>query len=129
MSEVVILQDEDESILDVLKLALEMEGFIVVPMHYCDDQVIDVIDSIRPHVVMLDFKMDGKDCIDICHRIKAKYPHLPVVALSCNINIDEQYAKEGFDAYIKKPFDLNLLYKILRQHVPKTSRNLTADNE
>lgn len=56
--------------------------------------------------------------------IKAKYPHLPVVALSCNVNIREKYAKDGFDGYIEKPFDIDLLYKIIRSHLPSTSRNL-----
>jgi DNA-binding response OmpR family regulator len=121
MAEVIMLQEEDESILDVLKLALEMEGFKVIPVLHCDDDVIDLIEKTRPHVVMLDVKLDGKDCIDICHKIKAKYPHLPVIALSCNVNINEVYAKEGFDAYISKPFDLDLLYKILRKQLPDTS--------
>lgn len=119
-----MVQDTDASILEVLKAALEMEGFKVIPVAHCDDDVLNIIDKTRPHAVMLDVRLNGKDCIDICHKIKAKYPHLPVVALSCNVNIHEQYAKEGFDAYIKKPFDLDLLYKILRQHLPGTSLSL-----
>jgi DNA-binding response OmpR family regulator len=124
MEEIIVVQDTDASVLDVLKAALEMEGFKAIPIVHCDDDVIDIIDKARPHVVMLDVKLDGKDCIDICHKIKAKYPHLPVIALSCNVNIHEQYASGGFDAYIKKTFDLDLLYRILRQHLPHTSRHL-----
>jgi hypothetical protein len=37
--------------------------------------------------------------------------------VSCNGNIHEEYNKAGFDAYIKKPFDFDLLYHIVRKHI------------
>jgi DNA-binding NtrC family response regulator len=124
MDEAIIVQDKDKSILDVLKLALEMEGFNVIPAMHCDDGILDTIDKNRPHVVVLDYRLEGKDCIDICNKIKARYPYLPVIAISCNVGIDREYAKKGFDDYIKKPFDLDLLYKIINKHLPKDSRSL-----
>lgn len=126
MREIVMLHDHDESIMTVLKLALEFEEFIVIPILDCDDCILDMIDLQRPHVVILDIKMNDEDCIGLCHTIKEKYPHLPVLALSCNINIESLYAQEGFDAYIKKPFDLALLYKVIREHLPKSSKNLNS---
>lgn len=114
----IIVQDNDQSVLDVLKLALEMEGFQVCTMEHCDDNILQMIDQIRPHIVILDVKMSGEDCKAICIKIKAKYPHLPVLAISCNTNIQEQYSKFGFDGYIIKPFDLDLLYSIMRRHIP-----------
>jgi DNA-binding NtrC family response regulator len=68
---------------------------------------------------MLDYKLDGHICIDMCHRIKEKYPHLPVIAMSCNCNIYEEYNKVGFDAYIEKPFDLDRLSYIVRKYIAK----------
>jgi DNA-binding response OmpR family regulator len=124
MDETIIVQDKDESILDVLKLALEMEGFNVIPVMHCNDDILNIIDKDRPHVVILDYRLDGKDCIDICHKIKDRYPHLPVIAVSCNVGIEVEYAKNGFDAYIKKPFDLDLLYKVINEHLPKSSLRL-----
>jgi DNA-binding response OmpR family regulator len=85
-----------------------------------DDSFMDKIEDIRPHVVLLDFKLDGRICIEMCRQIKAKYPHLPVLALSCNSNIDIVYNKHEFDGYIKKPFDLDLLYRILKEHLVKS---------
>lgn len=121
MEEKVLVQDADEAILDVLRLALQAEGFNVVPVLNCNDKILELIDEFRPHAVLLDYRLAGQDCIDICKRIKQQYPHLPVIALSCNINISEQYDKDGFDGYIPKPFDLDLLYKTLREHLPASS--------
>jgi DNA-binding NtrC family response regulator len=113
-----IVQDKDESILDVLSLYLQSVGFDVISIDSCDEKLmLDLIDKVRPHVVMLDVRLSDQDCINACKYIKKKYPHLPVIALSCNNNIHEQYNKQGFDGYIKKPFDLDLLYAILQKHI------------
>lgn len=116
-----MVQDTDAAVLEVLTLALEAEGFSVCPVKLCDEHVMEMIDKVRPHVVMLDYKLDGEDCIKLCQRIKTKYPQLPVLALSCNVNIQERYKCSGFDDYIKKPFNLNLLYKVLRKYIPAKS--------
>lgn len=68
---------------------------------------------------MLDFRLDGKMCLTILEKIKAKYPHLPVIAMGCNHNINDEYSIFGFDDYIAKPFDLDHLYLTLRKYIPK----------
>ena len=65
---------------------------------------------------MLDFRLDGKVRLRILEKIKAKYP---VIAMSCNHNINDEYSAIGFDDYIPKPFDLDHLYPTLRKYIPK----------
>jgi DNA-binding response OmpR family regulator len=117
--ETIIVQETDEDILYILTLALKEEGFCVYPLQHCDENFLNMIETIRPHVVMLDFKLRGEDAQRVLRQIKAKYPYLPVIASSCNSNIQEAYDQAGFDDYIPKPFDLDLLYRTLRKHIPK----------
>lgn len=117
--ETIIVQETDKDILDMLAVALEYDGFQVYSVLGYDSNFLELIDQIRPHVIMLDYQLSGQQSIEICHQIKSEFPHLPVVALSCNQNIHEEYNKFGFDDYIKKPFDLDMLYRILRKHIPK----------
>jgi DNA-binding response OmpR family regulator len=117
--ETIIVQETDKSILEVLTLALEMENFNVYPLQDCEANFIELIEKNRPHVVMLDFRIDGKKCLEILKTIKASYPTLPVIAMSCNNNINTVALASGFDGYIEKPFDFDLLYKILRKHITK----------
>lgn len=124
--ETIIIQDTDADILDILTIALQMENFQVYSVLDFNSNFLDLIEQLRPHVVMLDYKMEGKNCIEICHQIKRKYPHLPVIALSCNHNIHDEYDKNGFDDYIPKPFDLDLLYSILRKHI---SQNVNLESK
>jgi DNA-binding response OmpR family regulator len=116
--EKILVQDTDASLLDLLRIALEMENFEVHTVFDSGSDFLKLIDKIRPHVVLLDYKINGDLCREICKKIKVVHPNLPVIALSCNNNIHEIYDKHGFDAYIKKPFDLALLYKILRKYLP-----------
>jgi DNA-binding response OmpR family regulator len=89
---------------------------------------MDMIAELKPHVIMLDYRLDGKHCVDICHQIKAAYPHLPVIAMSCNSNINDEYDRHGFDDYISKPFDLDKLYAVLRKHIPKQEAIKITEN-
>jgi DNA-binding response OmpR family regulator len=117
--ETIIIQDIDQDILDILKFALEEEHFSVYAVLELESNFLEMIEELRPHVIMLDYRLDGQTCINICHQIKAHYPNLPVIAMSCNININEVYDRHGFDDYIAKPFDLNMLYGTLRKYIPK----------
>jgi DNA-binding NtrC family response regulator len=117
--ETIIVQDTDKSVLEVLTLALEQGNFNVYPLQDCEANFIELIEKHRPHVVMLDFRIDGKKCLEILKVIKASYPSLPVIAMSCNNNINTVALASGFDGYIEKPFDFELLYRILRKHIAK----------
>ena len=115
----IILQETDQDVLAILKYALEAEGYQVYALTDSAADFIALIEEHRPHVVMLDFRLDGKICLAILETIKTRYPHLPVIAMSCNCNINEEYSASGFDDYIPKPFDLEELYLTLRKYIPK----------
>lgn len=117
--ETVVIQETDQDVLEVLYAALELEGFRVYALPGADLDFLEVIEQARPHAVILDYRFTGEECITLCRAIKARFPHLPVVAMSCNSNIHEVYDRHGFDDYIPKPFDLDLLYEVLRRYIRK----------
>lgn len=117
--EKILVQESDTDLLNTIKTALEFDNFEVHTVLDIDSDFLELIHQFRPHVVLLDYKLKGEACMEICSRIKEKYPHLPVIALSCNNNIHTEYDRRGFDDYIPKPFDLDLLYSILRKHILK----------
>jgi DNA-binding response OmpR family regulator len=117
--ETLIVQETDQDILEIVCIALEFEGFQVCSVLGYDTDFILLIKQVRPHVVMLDYRLDGSECILICRKIKANFPHLPVIASSCNNNIHSLYQEHGFDDYLCKPFDIDLLYRVFRKYIPK----------
>jgi DNA-binding NtrC family response regulator len=119
--ETIVVQETDKAVLDVLTIALQMEGFKVFASEHLDKSILDLIEKERPHVVLLDYRLKGDAAVEMCKLIGEKYPHLPVIALSCNSNIHNIYSEQGFADYIEKPFDLHLLYSVLRKHITKLS--------
>lgn len=118
--ETIIVQETDSDVLDMLTYALQEGGFNVYPLLTCEEDFMDIIKQTTPHVVVLDFKLKGEEAMRVLQEIRVRYPHLPVIASSCNNNINEEFDRAGFDDYITKPFDLEALYRILRKHIPST---------
>jgi CheY-like chemotaxis protein len=117
----IVIQETDQAVLEVLKIALTDAGFDVHATNHCSADFLDVIAEAQPHLIVLDYKLSGREAIEVCHQIKQRFPHLPIIALSCNYNINQDYERHGFDDYIRKPFDLDRLIKILRKHIPSTA--------
>lgn len=128
--ETIFIQETDQHLLDVLTQALELKNYQVYAIHESDTDFLSLIEQMPPHVVMLDYKLKGQQCLEIFVEIKKAYPHLPLIALSCNHNINTVAMEIGFDDYIKKPFDLDHLYCTLRKHIkaptPSQQRGFSA---
>ena len=118
----IVIQETDRAVVDVLKIALTEAGFEVYASDHLSAGFLDVIATKQPDVVMLDYKLSGQEAINVCNQIKQRFRHLPIIALSCNYNIDQEYREHGFDDFIRKPFDIDLLVKIIRKHIPKAKK-------
>lgn len=64
-----------------------------------------------PDLILMDIQMPIMDGVEACKRIKQTCPRIPIIALTANAMADdiELYSKAGFDGYIAKPVELNLL--------------------
>src|ERR1700709_1704946 len=98
----IVVQETDRDILDILYYALKLEGFKVYALSECGPDFLELIEQARPHVVIMDYRLSVEQCTESCQEIKDRYPHLPVLPLSCNSNINEVYSQFGFEDYIKK---------------------------
>lgn len=113
----IFIQDADASIMEVLTILLETEGYHVIGADAFTPDVSSIFLKHRISLALLDFKLDGKDCIDFCRLIKQYRPGLPVIAMSCNSNISSCYQHAGFDGYLEKPFDIYLLIEKVRKYI------------
>lgn len=112
----IILQEPDADVRAVLQIIFEDYHYLVSAQPGYD-RLTEAIESFCPDIVLLDFRMSGRDAIETCVKIKLIYPHLPVIALSCNSRIKELFAINGFDGYLAKPFDIEQLVQILNDHI------------
>ena len=101
----VLLVDDDPSIIEVLKLYFEKEGYQVVTCMQ-GDKAFAVFNTSKPDIIILDLMLPGTDGNDICREIR-KTSDVPIIMLTARTDtLDKIIGLElGADDYIPKPFE------------------------
>ncbi|TKG92479.1 hybrid sensor histidine kinase/response regulator [Puteibacter caeruleilacunae] len=86
--------------------------FIVKSVHSANE-ALEQIQDFDPHLILSDVMMPGLDGREFCKIIKSdiNLSHIPVILLTALSETEEQIKglESGADAYITKPFSMNLL--------------------
>jgi DNA-binding response OmpR family regulator len=104
---VVLVADDDEDILLLVRTVLEREGYEVVATRDGAAAVAAALQR-RPDLAVLDVSMPELDGLEVLRRLRtdANTMDMPVVLLSARVQ--EEDVRRGFDtganAYVQKPF-------------------------
>lgn len=102
------IADDDESIRFILEKGLVDAGFHV-NVFEDGNEVVNQLDVEKPHLLLTDLKMPGRDGMDLLDTFKNEYPSIPVIMMTAHSDLDttvEAFESGAWD-YIAKPFDLN----------------------
>lgn len=112
--------DDGVDTVQMVKLALESEGFEVIPA-YSGLEGIQKILLEKPDIILLDIMMPGLNGYDVLKALKQKPNPLPtpIVILSAKTAQEdiEKAMNYGAADYITKPFDILLLADRLRNRL------------
>ncbi len=112
----VLVCDDDEAILESLRIYLDNEGYRVLTA--CDgEQALQQIESNEIHCVVLDIMMPKLDGIKTTLKIREKY-NFPIILLSAKSEDTDKITGLGFgaDDYVTKPFNpLELVARVKSQ--------------
>lgn len=105
----VLLVDDDESILRVVRKYFEKAGFTAFQASNAR-QALDALDSVSIDLVVLDIMLPDGDGVSLCERIR-RQSGTPVIMMTAKGAVEEKISafKKGADDYIVKPFDPNEL--------------------
>lgn len=122
MSKNILIVDDQNDILDLLKEILELEGYQVTALSYTEDIIGSVI-KYQPELVMLDFLLAGVNGGELCHQLKTNpmSAHIPVIMLSGYPRVLESLGNYGADAFIAKPFDLEHLTQTVKHWMEESA--------
>lgn len=117
MKKRVLVVDDSQAILDVMRLALEAEGYEVStsPTGACFRNM----ERNLPDLILLDVLLSGEDGGEICQRLKSddKTHHIPLILISAHTGLPETAARCGADGFLVKPFHLNELRDIVKKYI------------
>jgi len=103
----VIVVDDEEPILELLRFNLEKEGYRVL-LAKDGQEALDCVEKEQPDLMILDLMLPGMDGLEVCRRIRLipKYQQLPIIMLSAKGEVlDKVLGLElGADDYMTKPF-------------------------
>jgi CheY-like chemotaxis protein len=120
MAKKIMIVDDEENVLELIKAILEREGFEVIPAISGRECLDKLENGIKPDLILMDMMMPvmtGKDTVKKIRedsRTKdIKIAFLTVVRLS-EVGVDE-LKKLGVLDYITKPFDMADLVERVRK--------------
>lgn len=120
MKERILLVEDDEAILKMLRRSLVYEGYQVdtategqTGLNLARDQ--------HPDLIVLDWMLPGMDGLEVCQRLRTA-GNIPILMLTAKDTIQDrvQGLDAGADDYLVKPFELDELLARLRALLRRT---------
>ncbi|RFZ85174.1 response regulator [Mucilaginibacter terrenus] len=105
-----VVFDDDEDILFICKLLFEDLGWEVHTFTECTNAV-DIVSRILPDAVIMDNWLPETGGVIAIQRLKKNslVRTIPVMLMTANSEIEKLASIASADAYLKKPFDLDVL--------------------
>ncbi|HJS27133.1 MAG TPA: response regulator transcription factor [Actinomycetota bacterium] len=105
----VLVVDDEAAIAEAVRARLSSEGFRVV-VASDGPQALEIADSERPDLVVLDLMLPGMDGLEVCKRLQHDR-WVPVLMLTARTEEADKVAgfAVGADDYLTKPFSLREL--------------------
>ena len=133
MSRRVLVVDDEKGIREALTQVLEYED-IEVRACGSGSEALQLYAELRPHLVLLDVKMQGMDGLETLRKLRELDPHAQVVMISGHGSIQTAVEATQLGAYdfLEKPLDTNRILLTLRNalvHVDLASENVRLKAE
>ncbi|WP_411824459.1 response regulator [Leptospira sp. 'Mane'] len=122
----ILVVDDEEDIAGLIQFHLEEEGFQVEVCHN-GMEVLPRLEKNLPDGIILDLMLPGIGGMDLCKRIKEKYPQIPIIMVTAKTGeTDVVLGLElGADDYIRKPFNIRELIARVRTVTRRQSDSAT----
>lgn len=111
-NEKILVVDDEEHILELIKFNLESAGYQVVTAENGED-ALRLCSEEKPDLVLLDIMLPGIDGLEVCRRLKSQKETMliPIIMITAKgEEVDKIIGLElGADDYITKPFSVREL--------------------
>jgi CheY-like chemotaxis protein len=120
MGRTILVVDDDDGIIEVVRIILEGEGYQV--RANMDGNLHHILTDDLPDLILLDVLIAGIDGREICQSLKKhdRTHSIPVIMLSAHSDAHKIAEDSGADGFLEKPFDVDMLIDIVARHLSST---------
>lgn len=125
----ILIVDDEENIINFLKMGLEMEGFLVETAS-TGEQAVDKIKSFLPDIVILDVMLPGMSGFETCKIIKDSIC-TSIIMLTAREQVDDKVEglNCGADDYMVKPFSFKELLARINARLRNSKNKASKVND
>ncbi len=134
MGKKILVVDDERPIVEILKINLQKENYIVFEAYDGEDAVYKA-QTIEPDLILLDVMLPKLDGFSVCRKIR-EFSSVPIIMLTAREEeVDKVLGLElGADDYMTKPFSVRELMarikaNMRRQSPPQQETGATEKNE
>jgi DNA-binding response OmpR family regulator len=121
----VLVIDDQENIIEFIKLGLKYEGFLVESAAD-GPQGLTTAQRVNPDLIILDIMLPGMDGLEVCRRLRANPTtrDIPILMLTAKDDVRDRITglDTGADDYLTKPFSFEELVARIRAILRRQSR-------
>ncbi len=123
MNKKILVVDDEKMIRNMLEKALTREGYDVVCSGSGED-ALEILKKETINVMFLDLKLPGMNGLELCRKIRAKYPLSVLYAITGYVLLFElsDSREAGFEDYFTKPVDLKTIFRAAAEAFEKVER-------
>jgi two-component system alkaline phosphatase synthesis response regulator PhoP len=118
--ELVLVVDDDPDIVEVVRAALEDEGYRILTA--VNGAAFPLARDRRPAVILLDIMMPGMDGIEVSRRLRADptTARIPIIAMSADDRLRAVGREMAADERLPKPFKIDHLCNVVARWAQPT---------
>ncbi len=125
----ILIVDDEQNIVDILKFNLQKEGFETLEA-YDGQQGLELAEKEKPDLILLDLMLPEMDGFTVCRRIRQN-SQVPILMLTAREEeVDKVLGLElGADDYITKPFSPRELMARVKANLRRTAEEIVKKEE
>ena len=129
-SELILLVDDEPSILQLTRMYFERDGFRVQGVAD-GESALEVVGKHHPALIVLDVMLPKLDGFEVCRKLRAAGDETPIIMLTAREeDIDRILGLElGADDYLTKPFNPRELIARVKAILRRSVRTKPADDK
>jgi DNA-binding response OmpR family regulator len=118
MKKKILIAEDDRAIIEVVKIILENEGYIVIATDR-EEAIYEALKDNPPDLILLDIWLSGEDGGQIAKYLKGneETKQIPIVIMSANNETEKITKDAGANDFLLKPFNIDDLLYVVKKHL------------